>query len=107
MNYLKLFLLLITMLSTQTALAVMLKDPGVAKDKSTVVTEFGKTGIVDGIDPNGLWIRINNKKYILNGTGSLKLEDLHTGLRVNFNIEKARNERNGRVTRMWLENHAE
>ena len=57
--------------------------------------------------PDGKWIRINNKKYILNGTGSIKHEDLRPGLRVHYNIEKAKGERNGRVTRMWVNDSAD
>ncbi len=103
MNYTKLFLFLIFMMSTQPLLAMKLASDNDTSD--AVVTEFDKTGKVDGVDEKGQWIRINNKKYILSGSGSIKLEDLRSGLPVHFNIEKSKGERNGRVTRIWVEDN--
>lgn len=105
MKHIKLFLSLVILFGAQPVLAVTMPSPG--SNVSELVTEYGKTGKVDSIDPDGKWIGINNKKYILNGTGSIKPEDLRPGLRVHYNIEKAKDERNGRVTRMWVNDSAD
>ncbi len=104
MNYMKLFLLLIILAGSQSVLAVTLVSPsGLSNHVPALTTEFGKTGTVDAVDQQGQWIRINNKKYILSGTGSIKLGDLRHGLHVHYNVERARGEKTGRVTRMWVE----
>lgn len=105
MNHTKLFLFLIMLIAAQPILAVTMVSPG--DQTPALITEYGKTGKVDGIDPKGQWIRINNKKYIFNAADSIKLGDLYPGLRVHYNVEKAKHERNGRVTRMWVNDNAD
>ncbi len=100
MKYIRQLLILLIMLNAQSVLAVtIVKDNNPAPE---LVTIFDKTGKVDSVDADGKWIRINNKKYVLRGTGSLKRADLHSGLLIHFNIEKAKGEKNGRVTRIWV-----
>lgn len=97
MHYIKIFLFL-TLLTTNAVMAVQV----VSDNKvPTLTTEFGKTGTIDGVDPEGKWIQINNKKYILNTAGSVAPEFLRLGSRIFFNVEKEKGERNGRVTRIW------
>ncbi len=104
MNYMKLFLFLIILTGSQSVLAVTLASPlGLSNHAPALTTEFGKTGTVDVVDPQGRWIRISNKKYVLRGIGSMKLEDLRHGLHVHYNVERAQGEKAGRVTRMWVE----
>ncbi len=98
MNYVKLFTLLAFLLNAQFVVA-MEKQSGNAAP--TLTTEFAKKGTVDDVDSKGKWVRISSKKYVLDGTGSIKLEELRSGLRVYFNVEKEKGEKNGRVTRMW------
>ncbi|MEE9302772.1 MAG: hypothetical protein V3U84_03205 [Thiotrichaceae bacterium] len=101
MKYIKLFLFLIVSINAQSALAMTIESDN--NSVPELITEFGKTGTVSGVDPEGQWISINSKKYILNGTGSIDPKNLRSGLRVHFNVEKEKGERNGRVTRMWIE----
>ncbi len=101
MNYTKLFLFLVIFVNTQSIVAMTINS-----DKETipeVVIELDKKGTVDAIDPNGKWILIASKKYALASAGSIKLEGLRSGLRVHFNVEKAKGERNGTITHMWIE----
>ena len=103
-NYLKLMGLCFLLINTGTVLAVTRLSPlNAGKVVPTLKTAFDKTGTVDKVDPQGRWIQINNKKYILNGTGSLGLDDLQQGMSVHYNVEKAFNEKMGRVTRIWVE----
>ncbi len=101
MKYIKLCLFLLVMMNAQSVVAVMMESDNNAVPE--LITEFDKTGTVSGVDPEGGWISINSKKYILNGTGSIDPKNLRSGLRVHFNVEKEKGERNGRVTRMWIE----
>ncbi len=101
MKCLKLVLFLVVSINAQSVFAMMAEADN--NSVPEVITEFGKTGTVSGVDPKGQWIRINNKKYILNGVGSIDPKNLRSGLRVHYNVEKEKGERNGRVTRMWIE----
>ncbi len=104
MNCLKLMSLCFILINTGNVLAVTrVSSFHTGKVVPTLKTEFGITGTVDKVDPQGRWIQINNKKYILNGTGSLGPGDLQQGMSVHYNVEKAFNEKMGRVTRIWVE----
>ncbi|MFK5949108.1 MAG: hypothetical protein QM500_10125 [Methylococcales bacterium] len=99
MKYLQLFLLLFVLLDSPFIQAVTIISPA---DSSVLTTKFGETGRVDAIDAKGQWISIGHKKYILNGTGVIKLKDLKLGMQIYFNVEKGSTEKVGRVTRIWV-----
>ncbi len=106
MKYLQLFLLLFVLLDSPFIQAVTTISPVTLKssqsDSSVLTTKFGETGRVGAIDSKGQWISIGHKKYILNGTGVIKLKDLKLGMQIYFNVEKGSTEKVGRVTRIWV-----
>jgi hypothetical protein len=96
-----LFILFFLLTFSSVNLAVTRYSPSLTPtpSKQALSIEFGKSGILSAIDPQGKWIQINGKKYKLglHKTVVEKVQQIPSGKKIFYNLE------NGAVTRIWSE----
>ncbi len=104
-----LLLLIMLLAISPVNLAVTRYSPTLTGAKQQSSTEFGKSGTLTKVDPQGKWIKIDGRKYNLSihATDIEKIYQIVPGKKIFYNLEKNSKNNNSNVTRIWLENHDE